>query len=197
MAFTLEPDVGAVQARADRLSSTHEVPLCIQSRLIAASQADQAFVDDPDVERFTASRAIALNRGAKYPRAFARGRCVHGGLGNRLACRVRCPHNSRVMSALNPTRAELLCDRQGRPYFLWDTDLTLARFRELLESADHDTQAYLIAKLMRQAKPDDVFAFTTLTRIREHWTAIVPQLGNKRAFWHWVLDSWRSTRDAV
>jgi hypothetical protein len=76
-------------------------------------------------------------------------------------------------------------------------DLTLAAFRDLLESADDDTKAYLIAKLMRQAKPDDVFAFATLAQITKHWTAIAHQLGSKRDFWQWVLDTWRSTRDAA
>jgi hypothetical protein len=101
------------------------------------------------------------------------------------------------MSALNPTRPELMCDAQGRPYFLWDADLTLAKFCELLASADIDTQTYLIAKLMRQAKPDDVFTFVTLARIREHWPAIAAQLGNKREFWQWLLDAWEWRENAA
>ena len=101
------------------------------------------------------------------------------------------------MSALNPTPANLLCDAQGRPYFLWDTDLTLAKFRGLLVSADADTRAYLIAKLMRQAKPDDVFTFVTLADLTQQWSAVETQLGHKRAFWQWVLDTWQPRRDAA
>lgn len=102
------------------------------------------------------------------------------------------------MSALNPTPEKLLCDAQGRPYFLWgDTELTLAKFRGLLVSADADTRAYLIAKPMRQAKPDDVFTFVTLADLTQQWPAVEAQLGNKRAFWQWVLDTWQPRRDAA
>jgi hypothetical protein len=33
---------------------------------------------------------------------------------------------------LCPTSEERLTDSQGRPYFLWDCDVTLAQFREHL-----------------------------------------------------------------
>jgi hypothetical protein len=101
------------------------------------------------------------------------------------------------MSALNPTHPDLMCDAHGRPYFLWDVDLTLAAFRQLLADADGETQMYMIAKLMRQAKPDDVFTFVTLARVRQHWPAIAPQLGNKREFWQWILDAWEPSRHAA
>ena len=101
------------------------------------------------------------------------------------------------MSALNPTRPELMCDAQGRPYFLWDTDLTLIAFRALLADPDATTRAYSIAKLMRQAKPDDVFTFVSVAQIRASWDMVKPQLGAKRDFWQWVLDVWGLQRDAA
>ena len=39
-----------------------------------------------------------------------------------------------VMSALNPTPARLLVDEKGRPYFLWDVDMTLAEFQRRLQA---------------------------------------------------------------
>lgn len=56
---------------------------------------------------------------------------------------------------LHPTPPELLCDPQGRPYFLWDVDLTLQQLRMLLADPDEDVRAYWMGKVLRQAKPDD------------------------------------------
>jgi hypothetical protein len=86
----------------------------------------------------------------------------------------------------------LLVDAKGRPYFLWDCDLSLEQFRARLTDADPDVRAYLIAKLMRQAKPDDVFSFVTLAEIRALWARVEPQLGQTRAFWSWLLDLWKA-----
>jgi len=92
------------------------------------------------------------------------------------------------MSALNPTRE--LCDSAGRPYFLWDCDLTLSEFIEQLKNTDVQIRAYFAAKLMRQAKPDDVFTFLSIKEIAELWPNLKRYLGNKLAFWDWLLSIW-------
>jgi hypothetical protein len=91
---------------------------------------------------------------------------------------------------LNPTPRELLTDRRGRPYFLWDCDLDLTQFRQRLRNPDSHVRAYFLAKLMRQAKPDDVFQFVTLSEIRDAWPRLVPLLGRSRPFWTWLLEAW-------
>lgn len=94
------------------------------------------------------------------------------------------------MSVLNPTPRELLVDAKGRPYFLWDTELTLAEFERQLRTGDLETKAYLLGKLMRQAKPDDVFSFVTEAEIRALWDQLLPYLGRSRPFWEWLLAVW-------
>ena len=81
-------------------------------------------------------------------------------------------------------------DRRGRPYFLWDSDLTVDEFRDRLRDPNPDVRAYFIAKLMRQAKPDDVFTFVSLATIRDHWGGLNRHLGKQRDFWSWLLDTW-------
>jgi len=93
---------------------------------------------------------------------------------------------------LAPTSLDRLIDAKGRPYFLWDCDLTLDEFRAGLESPDLEVRAYLVGKLMRQAKPDDVFAFVRPRTIRELWPRLEPYLGRSRAFWAWLFDTWES-----
>lgn len=102
----------------------------------------------------------------------------------------RGPRILGAMSVLCPTPSDLLVDAQGRPYFLWDTDMTLARFEQLLGAGDEGVRAHLVAKLMRQAKPDDVFTFVRLREIAELWPQIEYRLGRTRAFWEWWLSRW-------
>ncbi len=94
------------------------------------------------------------------------------------------------MCLLNPTPPELLVDRAGRPYFLWDCDLTIGEFRDRLNDPDPDVRAYLVGKLMRQAKPDDVFTFVSPDIIRELWPRLERYLGQTRRFWTWLFATW-------
>ena len=91
---------------------------------------------------------------------------------------------------LNPTRAEDLIDREGHPYFLWDSEMTLEEFRSGLRDPDPEVRAYLTGKLMRQAKPDDVFSFVSVQEIRALWPRLERYLGQSRDFWAWLLDAW-------
>ncbi len=94
------------------------------------------------------------------------------------------------MSALNPTPPHLLVDEKGRPYFLWDLDLTLDEFRAKLRDADAEQRAYLVGKLMRQAKPDDVFTFVSVAELIELLPSTRRYLGKSRPFWEWLLAKW-------
>ncbi len=94
---------------------------------------------------------------------------------------------------LNQTPPQRMVDPQGRPYFLWDTDMPLAVFRERLRHPDVEVRAYLVGKLMRQAKPDDVFTFVSFAEIAELWPQLERYLGKSRPFWTWLL-GWRNAR---
>lgn len=94
------------------------------------------------------------------------------------------------MAMLHPTPPHRLVDEEGRPYFLWDMDVTLDAFRERLRTGDPDTRAWLLGKLLREAKPDDVFEFTTLAEIRVLWPRLERHLGRTREFWTWLMQVW-------
>ena len=101
-----------------------------------------------------------------------------------------------AMGILNTTPPETMVDAKGRPYFLWDMDLTLSEFQHRLRAGDEDTRAYLIGKLMRQAKPDDVFTFVTVDEICGLWSRIQKYLGKSLPFWTWLLSQWGRPEDA-
>jgi hypothetical protein len=97
---------------------------------------------------------------------------------------------------LNQTAASALTDSAGRPYFLWDCDLTLREFAQRLEHSDPDVRAYFLAKAMRQARPDDVFRFVTWRTLVDCWPRLERYLGQSRPFWAWLLETWeRQSRD--
>jgi len=87
---------------------------------------------------------------------------------------------------LAPTPRDKLCDAQGRPYFLWDCDVTLDEFTRKLEVRG-DTRDYWLCALLRQAKPDDVLTFVSLEDVREAWPRIGSRVGKAAAFWSWRL----------
>lgn len=92
---------------------------------------------------------------------------------------------------LNPTPPDLRLDAHGRPYFLWDVDWSDERFRRELALADDGLRVELIAKLMRQAKPDDVFEYVQVSEVVRLWDRLSPRLGNQRPFWEWIFGRWR------
>jgi len=92
---------------------------------------------------------------------------------------------------LNPTPKAQLVDAKNRPYFLWDEERTrLDEFMQRLADPDPQARAYAIGKLMRQAKPDDVFTFVTKHEIGTLWPMVVIHLGKERAFWEWAMRAW-------
>ena len=101
------------------------------------------------------------------------------------------------MVRLFPTAPERLVDSRGRPYFLWDSDMTLAEFEERLASSSRTGKAYLVGKLMRQAKPDDVFSFVRVAEIVDLWPDLERYLGRQRQFWRWILEFWGYDLDAA
>ena len=93
------------------------------------------------------------------------------------------------MSVLNPTPPDRLTDAEGRPYFLWDMNMSLDAFRAALRDDDPEVRAYLVGKLMRQAKPDDVFTFISRADIHVLWPRLSRYLGRSTRFWVWFLDA--------
>ncbi len=93
-------------------------------------------------------------------------------------------------SILAPTPPEHLLDQQGRPYFLWDCDVDDAGLRARLADPDPVVRGYWLGKLMRQAKPDDVFTFVTWEFVLENWGLLLRHLGLSRPMWTWLRERW-------
>jgi hypothetical protein len=82
-------------------------------------------------------------------------------------------------------------DPEGRPYFLWDEDLCVKQVREILRGEDRMTKVRLLAKIMREARDDEVWAFCTVDEVVSLWPEISGRLGRRRAFWEFLIDGWK------
>ena len=77
------------------------------------------------------------------------------------------------------------------PYFLWDEPMTVAEFKQRLQTASPPEQKRLLAKLLREARDTDVWQFTTPQEVWRRWNELAPMLGRRRAFWEWLLTGWQ------
>jgi hypothetical protein len=77
------------------------------------------------------------------------------------------------------------------PYFLWDEPMTVAEFKQRLQTASLPEQKRLLAKLLREARDTDVWQFTTPQEVWQRWNELSPMLGRRRGFWEWLLTSWQ------
>lgn len=82
-------------------------------------------------------------------------------------------------------------DRNERPYFLWDVPISEADLRARLRHTDADTRAQWSARVMREARYEDVFQYLTLEDILRDWKDIQRHLGRMRGFWEYLLNGWR------
>jgi hypothetical protein len=84
-----------------------------------------------------------------------------------------------------------LGDESGVPYFLTDLAITLRRFKEALRDGPEATRDALLARLLADARPPDVWKFTTPQRVWERWDRIAPRLGWSRPMWSYLFECWR------
>jgi hypothetical protein len=95
---------------------------------------------------------------------------------------------ARKAGFFRPRPIEAMVDSKNRPYFAWDTEWTLDEFLARLNGPDRVLSDLLLARMMRQAAPADVFAFITFDEVAARLPALLDNLGDRRAFWVWFFD---------
>ena len=80
----------------------------------------------------------------------------------------------------------------GRPYFLWDVNITDAELRERLKSSDPLIRAQWEGRIMREARFADVWTYMTLSDVLRDWELIQKHLGRMRGYWQFLLNGWRA-----
>lgn len=83
------------------------------------------------------------------------------------------------------------------PYFNWDAPITNAQVRQIIAEGSEDDKAFWIAKIMREARYEDVWKYVSLRRhVLPRWSQIEPHLGRWKEKWRFLIEGWR-TRDLL
>lgn len=78
------------------------------------------------------------------------------------------------------------------PYFNWDVGVTNGTVRAALRSDSIEDRVFWVARIMSEARYDDVWAYLSLDEdVLPLWSRVRPQLGRRRDFWEFLLGCWR------
>jgi hypothetical protein len=76
-------------------------------------------------------------------------------------------------------------------WFPWDRALAVAQVRAILADRSHPRRMALAALILREARPDQVWEWIDPRDVAEILPAVERRLGRRRAFWTWLIRSWR------
>jgi hypothetical protein len=93
---------------------------------------------------------------------------------------------------VQPACSRALDSDDAQPYFVWDEPITVAGLRARLAGGDAEERVLWAARVLRDARFDDVWRFLQVEDIVRLWPSLAPKLGRRRAFWTWMLDRWRA-----
>ena len=74
---------------------------------------------------------------------------------------------------------------------MWDREIPADLFHAAVNDAGHPDHDRWLALLLREARPDEVWRWTSPEHVAEHVDRLAPWLGRRRAFWPWLLAGWR------
>jgi hypothetical protein len=84
-----------------------------------------------------------------------------------------------------------LDDDAAQPYFIWDVPVTLGELKRLLRDPDQSVRALWIARVMREARYEDVWKLVSLEDVLTWFPRAQRHLGRSRRFWEFLLGEWR------
>jgi hypothetical protein len=74
--------------------------------------------------------------------------------------------------------------------FAWDRRETRESLKGKLAEARPDQWIELASWILREARLSEVWEFLRPEEIKEHWEALEPRLGRRRALWSYLLETW-------
>lgn len=79
----------------------------------------------------------------------------------------------------------------ARPYFIWDDDVSVDEFRSWLRSSDRTLASRSLARLLRDARYEDVWLFVSPQEVADRLAEAGPYLGRSRDLWNHLMRAWR------
>jgi len=84
-----------------------------------------------------------------------------------------------------------MSDPNGRPYFLWDEDVSVAELRAaIMPGRGGQERLRLLGKLLREARDADVWRFVTPSEVAAALPLLGRRLGRRRRFWEFLINGW-------
>jgi hypothetical protein len=84
-----------------------------------------------------------------------------------------------------------MTQRNLRPYFLWDEDISIGELSDRLRGGDNWERTRLFGKMLREARDIDVWNFVTPKEVAEALPALGRRLGRRRHFWEFLIHGWQ------
>jgi hypothetical protein len=75
--------------------------------------------------------------------------------------------------------------------FLWDESLTRGDLRKVLDGENEEEVLYYAAKILREARFEEVWEYLSPKFLASHWEKLRRRLGRKKGFWEFLYATWR------
>jgi hypothetical protein len=89
-----------------------------------------------------------------------------------------------------PTHPSLAGYAEGS-WFPWDRALSAQETRAILADSTHPRRTVVIALILREARPDQVWDWLTPAEVAIALPSVERRLGRARPFWRWLIANWR------
>ena len=83
-------------------------------------------------------------------------------------------------------------DGADRPDFLWDEPTTRVELKEILSDGNDEARLYYAAKILREARFEEVWEYLSPTFLAANWDRLQSRLGRKKKFWEFLFSIWRA-----
>ena len=81
-------------------------------------------------------------------------------------------------------------DSADRPDFLWDEPLSRDDLKKLLHGENQEERLYYAAKILREARFEEVWDYLSPAFLASHWEKLGRRLGRKKGFWEFFYTTW-------
>ncbi len=85
----------------------------------------------------------------------------------------------------------MIPEATDRPDFLWDELTTRSDLKQLLSGGDEEACLYYAAKILREARFEEVWEFFSPAFMASHWEKLRWRLGRKKKFWEFIYSTWQ------
>ena len=86
----------------------------------------------------------------------------------------------------------MIHDLTDRPDFLWDEPLTRSDLKKLLNGENEEERLYYAAKILREARFEEVWDYFSPAFLAAHWEKLRWRLGRRKRFWEFFYTTWHT-----